>query len=330
MSTRQQLQPGIVSPPALPTFPSWAISALERFRKAAGIGALLASAVAIKSLRPEEWISRWIASTPEKNLLQELLTETTTQRGYLALVQAGACLLLALSTPSARLLDRPGRDAQRVAIAHRSCRRIQQCVVLVFFLWALYYCVTGVRLLFAVAPDSAARPFITMLSGLTSLVLFWMYIEMGQLTLDRETVPAASRPADVTPLQLMGVGLAIVIIGLAWFGYAVGKSKVCDVADSAVACLSGVGLCLVVGRLGSKYLDPGPIALSLLYLYAVIQLGGAVFEASPAVHFGVTTIALPLKLLLWLVCVWAFTTGILGEYVFEVRALIEKVTVDRE
>jgi hypothetical protein len=46
--------------------------------------------------------------------------------------------------------------------------------------------------------------------------------------------------------------------------------------------------------------------LGLLYFYAVIQPMAAAFPDNPAVHLLATTVALPLKVLLWLVCVWAF------------------------
>lgn len=308
-------------------FAAWATSTVERLRKAAGIGVILASAFAISSLNPKEWISKWIDGSLDHCYFDDLAP----QRGYLALVQAIACLILACATPAPKVPKHiQKQESHRRTIAHRSCRRIQACIVLVFFLWTLYYAVTAVRLLFEVPPESAAQPFLTSLSVLTSLVLFWIYVEMGQVTIEPETISPESRPANVAPVQLMGIGLAIVVIGLAWFGFATNVPKLSGAVDTVVASLSGVGLCLVVGRLGSKHLDPGPLTLSLLYFYAVIQLGAGAFETSPAVHLVVTTVALPLKVLLWLVCVWAFTTGIMAEYVYELRVLIERIEKKRK
>ena len=87
-------------------------------------------------------------------------------------------------------------------------------------------------------------------------------------------------------------------------------------------------MALVVGRFESKYLDPGPAVIGVLYLYAVIQPAAAAFD-QPVVQFIATTVALPLKTLFWLVCVWAFTTGIMAEYVQELRLLIEQMATRR-
>jgi hypothetical protein len=86
--------------------------------------------------------------------------------------------------------------------------------------------------------------------------------------------------------------------------------------------LNGVALALVIGRLGSKFIDPGSVTLGLLYFYAVIQPTAATFPSMAMGHLLATTLALPLKILLWLVVVWAFTTGILSEYVLSVRVLL--------
>jgi hypothetical protein len=121
----------------------------------------------------------------------------------------------------------------------------------------------------------------------------------------------------------------IILVAVAWYGYARRFEKVIDAVDLVVASLSGIGLCFVVGRFADKLLNPGALTLVFLYLYAVIQLGAAVIAKEPIVHLVITTIALPLKILLWLVCVWAFTTGILGEYVYEMRIIIERVDAAR-
>jgi hypothetical protein len=81
--------------------------------------------------------------------------------------------------------------------------------------------------------------------------------------------------------------------------------------------------------LGSKIIDPGSLTLGLLYFYAVIQPTAATFHASPTAHLFATTVALPLKVLLWLVFVWAFTTGVLSEYVHEIRVLLIRERISR-
>lgn len=305
-------------------FFAWAISTVNKLRKAIGIGALLLAALAVGNLEPASWPERWKADT-----LASLFAEKQTQRAILAFIQAGVSLLLAFMTPKPEL---PGKfhvgeevSAARLDIARRSCRHIKNLVIVLFVLWAGYYTIQGFSLL--LGPDSVDRVFLITLSALTSVVLFWLYLEMGEITIDHS--PTISRFTSISTYMLSAAGVYGILIFVAWFGYAKHSDKTVDIVDMAVAALSGIGLCFVVGRFADKYINPGPITLFLLYLYAVLQLGGAMIAKDPTFHLVVTTLALPLKIVLWLVCVWAFTTGVLGEYVVEVRILIERVDEER-
>ena len=310
-------EPDLVKPIS---FPAWAFSTLSKLSKAAGIGGLIFSAIAISYLEPTSWPEKWW-----NDGLNNLLEDKHMQRANLAFVQAVVSLLLAVMTPNATLPARFPNTNDRAVIARRACRRIKHLVIIVFCLWAAYYAITGISLLGTA--DLIDRPFLITLSGLTSLCLFWLYLEMGEITI--ETAPGESTYLDASTYRTMAVGVYIILVAVAWFGYARRFEKVIDAVDLAVAALSGIGLCFVVGRFADKLLNPGALTLLFLYLYAVIQLGAAVMTKDPIVHLIVTTIALPLKILLWLVCVWAFTTGILGEYVYEVRLLIERVDAAR-
>jgi hypothetical protein len=85
--------------------------------------------------------------------------------------------------------------------------------------------------------------------------------------------------------------------------------------------LGGIGQCLLVGRIGSKMLDPGSLVLGVLYFYACIQ-PVSIFFGDETVAYIATTMALPLKALLYFVLVWAFTSGRLFEYVQQIRRLL--------
>ena len=92
--------------------------------------------------------------------------------------------------------------------------------------------------------------------------------------------------------------------------------------DALIACGSGVVMALVVGRLGSKFIDPGTGVLAILYLYAVIQPLAIYFSEKPNARLYATTAALFLKAFLWLVFYWTFTDGKLWVYVTALRNLL--------
>jgi hypothetical protein len=310
-------------------------SKVQLFRKGVGLGSLFATALAISFLDPSSWGDHW-----SKGTLGELLTAKSGARANLAFVQALVCVVLALLTPQAKFWKRSQESDLRFQIATRACDRIRLYLVVLFFFWALYYLATGAVLLLHKQTGLPARAFLITLSTTTSLILYWLYLEMSELTQEeaiQETgVSTSSTPTssdfaphpptrELTSYKAISVGIFVLASGFCWLGAAISEPKVVDAVDLGVALFSGVGLCLVVGRLGSKLLDPGPVTLSLLYLYAVIQLGAAYFSTDDVASVMVTTLALPLKLLFWLVCVWAFTSGVLGEYVYELRLLIEHV-----
>jgi hypothetical protein len=345
------------------SFPAWARTTIFKLQNAVGIGGVFASAIAISYLDPITWPNKWW-----NNGLETLIAEKRPQRATLAFVQAAVCLLLAFLTPPAKLPSKfPSEDPKRADIARRACRRINHLLKVVFCLWAAYYLITGLGLL--ATSGLVDRPILITLSGLTSLFIFWLYLEMGEITIDEgapeEVITRGGAPEEAAREKAMAyritaIGVFIIIVAVAWFGYAKSfehaktldviktfgleippenmkaleqearYTKALDLVDLAVAALSGVGLCFVVGRFADKLLNPGAVTLFLLYFYSVIQLGAAVISKDPVVHLTVTTLALPLKFLLWLVCVWAFTTGILAQYLYEVRILIERVDAQRQ
>lgn len=311
----------------LMSFPDWAVSALQKLLKAVGLGGLIATAIAIHYLEPAKWPALWLTPHGFENLLGEKLLE----RADLAFVQALVCLVLAALVPKTSLpLALLKKNKDRVDIARRACFRIRRLVVILFYLWSSYYIVTGIKFLTELQghpTGMVGRSFLITLSGLTSLCLFWLYLEIGEITIEKSSL---DRPSpDASMYKTMAVGFYILLVVVVWYGFAIQNETVIAAIDLLVACLSGIGLCFIVGRFSDKLINPGPVTLFFLYLYAVIQLGAAIMDEKPVVHLVVTTMAMPLKLWLWLVCVWAFTTGILGEYLYEMRVLIERVDAQR-
>lgn len=158
------------------------------------------------------------------------------------------------------------------------------------------------------------------LSGLALIVLV---MDKSRPVSASRRLALAMSSSDTFRHKILFTGFAIVLITLSILSFYFHRPTVGFIVTIIVACLSGVTLALVVGRLGSMYINPGTATLFLLYLYVVIQPFAALFER-PIVSFIVTSAAVPLKILLWLVFVWAFTTGKLWEYVQGVRQFLQR------
>lgn len=312
-------------------FPAWAFSTVQRIRKAVGIGALFAAAFSIKNLKPHTWFG----STDDE--LKKLLEDHVSDRQILALIQAATCVALALLIPKPSTEPLASRlkkklTGEEFATATKACRRIQLFLVAAYFSWAVYYVFTAMSVQ---RTDLYTRAFAVTLNTIPSVLLFWLYLELAELTVDRRggmTAPAIdANPSrrkvagigDAAFHRVVSLGVLAVIVLPVWYAQGDGgNERAILLLDIIASCLNGVSLALVVGRLGSKYIDPGSITLGLLYFYAVIQPTAPMFPEFPIVQLVATTVALPLKMLLWLVCVWAFTTGIMAEYVHEIRVLL--------
>jgi hypothetical protein len=312
-------------PSAEKSFASWAFSAVEKVRKTIGIGSVVASTVAIISLRPIDWLQKTELG------LEKHLNEIAPQRAALFFVQAVTCLLLAALTPrpQLRLLKErnPDLSPERELLADKVCRRVQLNLIAVFILWCAYYMISGIGLL--IGPNELDQAFTLSLSGITALFVFWLYLELAELTVASD-IREAPGTSDAMRHRILSCGILVLLLVLIWYAFGRGASTVATIVDIAIGFMSGISLCLVVGVLGSKWLDPGPITLALLYFYAVIQPLAFLFSRNPVVYLLATSIALPLKILLWLVCVWASTSGVLAEYVYEARVILEEVGQRRE
>ncbi len=309
--------------PSQPTFLAWAFSLRAQMRyKVVGVIALALAGSAIGLLEPAQWFSKGLDDLPAH------LGGLGPQRAMLMFLQAAVCLALALATPKADLRWDSWIPEVRREVTEKACRRIKLNLVAVFLFWSVHYVVMGISL--QNEPNGFDKAFITTLSSVTALLVFWLYLELSEITVDEQAFgrprQQGASPAASEPLfsRFVSTGIVLLFVVPAWFGYGKGLPNLIKVADAGIGMLSGVALALVVGSLGSKYLNPGPGIIGLLYLYAMLQPAAIAFD-NPAVQLFATTLALPLKIVLWLVCVWAFTTGVLAEHAYEVRRLIEKI-----
>jgi len=93
--------------------------------------------------------------------------------------------------------------------------------------------------------------------------------------------------------------------------------------------LAGISIALFVGRLDSKYIDPPTWFITLLYLYALIQVPWGAFE-NKVLETIITSAALLLKSLLFLFVAWMLQTGILFFFVERVAHLISTSRNERD
>jgi hypothetical protein len=242
---------------------------------------------------------------------------------------------------------------------NKACRNIRVWIQLMFMCWGIYYGTTAlaeyktlvnernqqiVTNVTAVTPQPAVssgeavkvgqseserkvfkfvRDF---LSTLTAVFIFFLFVEMSELTLDDNSTRGRPRPEvrDALNQKVIFACSAFVVVFLnavALFSQQDGGTLESAV-DTIISCGSGVVMALVVGRLGSKFLDPGTWVVATLYLYAVIQPLAIFFDKHATARFYATTLALFLKAFLWLVFYWAFTDGRLWSYVVALRKLL--------
>lgn len=248
--------------------------------------------------------------------------------GFLMVFHAVICAILpgAMPPPTSKI---PNESLQDGSITEEAADRIHRLVMYLYFALALLY-TSNAFFTFMDFGDSKQH-WAQVLEILTASLLFFLYVELSYLTVtarlhsptDAVTLTHVAVSRNAQRDKILFGGLALLLLLLSILSYQYYSASTQFIVRLIVACLSGVTLALVIGRLGSIYINPGASVLSLLYLYAVIQPFAAFFE-NAKFEFVVTTLALPLKVLLWLVFVWAFTTGKLWEYVQEIREFLER------
>ncbi|MDQ1593270.1 MAG: hypothetical protein QOG71_3897 [Pyrinomonadaceae bacterium] len=327
---RHKVQPSSQASPKHPeqinlqlreSFARWAFSTVLILRKTLGIGVVFVAALSLKNFEFGKPIN-------------------TQERAILAFIQAVACLLLAVMTPKSDLkilAGRQGVSPSDLVTAKKACRRIKQLVVATFICWSLYYLITGLSLIQNPVPNVSSlfdRAILATFNTLPSLMLFWLYIELAKFTVDKPDLGRfkgkldADEAADLSSsdatefTRLISSGIFILITAPMWAALGWEDGRIISAFEVITSCLNGVCIALVVGRLDSKIIDLGSIPIGLLYFYAVIQPTAATFHDKTIAHLIATTVALPLKVLFWLVFVWAFTTGAISEYVHTIRVLL--------
>jgi hypothetical protein len=247
----------------------------------------------------------------------------------LALIHATICIVLVFLTPKPVAMD---KKVGRTTLTKKASARIR------FFVWILYGSLAWLYIIYTVLSftgfAAAAQAWAEVFEIVTATAIFFLYVELTQVTvkirLDDEDGRHATETlaSDALRQRIIFCSVAMSLILLTVMSYLFTLPATEIVIRIIIACMSGATLALVVGRLSSVYMNPGTAALFFLYLYAVIQPFAAFFQR-PTIQFVVTSIALPLKLLLWLVFVWEFTTGNLWEYIDQTRDVLEKREVSK-
>ena len=93
---------------------------------------------------------------------------------------------------------------------------------------------------------------------------------------------------------------------------------------------AAVAICLFVGRLESRTIDPPKILIISLYFYAAIQVAWAAFPNGGRLILVVLSLALVLKCLLFLFVAWLLQSCVLLYYMSRQRRLLESGKEERQ
>jgi hypothetical protein len=102
-----------------------------------------------------------------------------------------------------------------------------------------------------------------------------------------------------------------------------------EIFDWVSGIAAGLATALLVGRLDSKFIDLPSWSVIALYAYAVIQVGWPGFQQE-SVRAVLLTVALTLKLLLFVVVCWLFKSGVFLFFLERVGALYDEVANERQ
>jgi hypothetical protein len=209
----------------------------------------------------------------------------------------------------------PTVPGEASATVKQAAKRIKSAWMIVYGSWVLFYAGDWFFKAF-VGASATGELFLDACAMLNAFLMFDLFVEFSEVTVPTE------QGASTHHIQLLVVFgcIAIVLVMLEILAVTNKVPVLITPLRVLAGCISGVTLALVVGRLGSMHIQPGVLILSGLYLYAVIQPFGAMLDR-PIVHFLATSVALPLKVLLWMVFVWAATTGRLYEYLLANRPI---------
>ena len=205
--------------------------------------------------------------------------------------------------------------------------------------WVLLYLVFCAKETCAIiAPAAATSPYwscgLNLANNLQTMVLVMVYLVIAKSTVDPNRT--TSRLPWNRGIALLAFATALHLLATVAAVYVPVASALRAIIDFAVICIpwasaiaSGLAMALVVGRLDSKFANPPTWAVTLLYLYALIQVLWERFGQDPVVEIVVISAALMLKCLLFLVVAWMLQSGVLFFYLDRLAYLITNVENER-
>jgi hypothetical protein len=159
---------------------------------------------------------------------------------------------------------------------------------------------------------SVGQVFLNFLNNLSTAMFVMLFYVLARVPSRPDRVRVA-RPEAVC----FTVVLACTILEATLIAY--GQStQVLAGLRTTFGFAAGIAMALFVGRLESKFIG-APLALIFaLYCYAVMQASWGAFETSPILMVVMTTVALGLKGILYLMVFWLYDSGLLLHYFREV------------
>lgn len=91
---------------------------------------------------------------------------------------------------------------------------------------------------------------------------------------------------------------------------------------------AGIAIALLASRLGSLYIGRATPAISLIFLYALLQTGYSTFRLHPVLREIILMLAVPLKIWMFLFVRWIMTRGRLAFYFHESVILNKQIDQD--
>jgi hypothetical protein len=238
------------------------------------------------------------------------------------------------------LIPKPRTDKNISRRAAAATEQFTEAWERLWLCWVLLYLVYCARETCAIiAPSAAASPFwscgLNLANNLQTMVLVMVYLVIAKSTVD--TNRATSRLPWSRGIALLAFATALHLMATVAALYVPAASALRPIIDLAVICIpwvsaiaSGLSMALVVGRLDSKFSDPPTWAVTLLYLYALIQVLWERFGQDPVVENVVISAALMFKCLLFLIVAWMLQSGVLFFYLDRLAYLITNVENERE
>lgn len=233
----------------------------------------------------------------------------------------------------------------------RSHEAVKQFHYLWVMQWCLWLCLYGLLAFHAILqinhPETKTLPvnlFLSVAEDVFSNAQTTLFV-ICYLVLSRETLAESAATKKFRPTKFWMPAMALLVMAI--FTELVAASVIGEtqqftiVTRSLIGLASAVGMAMFVGRLESRFFGAPASVIVALYFYAALQVFYVLFElpqdealpewvaqaysALMLVKPIVVALALPLKVLLFLVVYWALTTGRLLFYFEEFLRVIRGV-----